>query len=263
MKKFTLTKDDQEFLEQQERSLESILASLDVARQFKLGDYLIAHVNKWNKETQKHEFVLNKNSYDEPVKYQVVYMSASNIPYVKSIDSLGRPNGALYCCVNNSDDYYFDGYDGVRLMLDPAYADALLLGVEYDPVEQLKAKAKLRKEIVKHNKEVKIPSSDINKIAEVLDNAEIGSIFWMSPNKHVQVVEKTKVTKYELNRGFNDNTIKGNCWSFNGTKIKRKGLITVTTLKVSNGRTFKASADYFYGKAVYTARPRAIKELKI
>jgi hypothetical protein len=243
-KPYKLTREEMEELKEFNDDYRKLTTAIENAKRFNLGDFLVLYTGD--------KLTIRKNSYGAPDKFKVVYISDYGMPFVKSVNKLGTPVGPLMDLMGGSmTDYAYDS--DFKFELDPDYADALLLQQPYDPAVLHKSKQEIWKQVMTHNKSIKI-SNDLATLAAFFDGVKVGDVLWNSPNSCYIVDEKVTVTKKEYNSSYKHGPLR--------TDVKGPN-ITILTLRDKNGKTIKATPDFFECKALYKERPRTYKELNI
>lgn len=247
-KKPSITPEEKSRIDDQDKSIRETLDSLERAKQFKVGDFLIlwwsGGENRWN---------LDKNSYGAPNKYQVVYVTESGIPWMKKINANGTPIGEIMSGVGDIDDGYLDNGTGARWELDPDYADSLLLQDEYNPAQLHDNRKVLWKEVTEHNKLYKVPTQEIPQIVDFFKTLKAGDIIWTSNISHLVVQDIKILAKADALKLVN--------YRFS-SRVKGP-FVLVTTIVDKKGVVKDVAADFFYRKALYRERPRTYKELNL
>jgi hypothetical protein len=116
----------------------NLTKNLSYLKDFKVGQVLVKRYLNDNK--------LATNVAGIPDKYIVVNM-ISGIPICKRLQANGKPGTGLYCPAEVD-------YERERFEEDPDCADAILLGVDYDPLEFPKKVAKARSKVMAHNNKI-------------------------------------------------------------------------------------------------------------
>ena len=248
MAKNQLTPEDRAFISEFDKQYSAVIETLERAKQFKLGDYLVLYLSDAN-----GNMGLKKNSYGAPVKYKVVFVNNYDIPFIKQVNKKGNPVGSISSCAGSRSDEYRHINDRFEFALDPDYADAILLQDEYDPANLHRSKKDIWKAVTDHNKACKIKTQDIKQVVDFFKTVNVGDTLWSSNVTHYLVQDKKILSPAD----FNKNTK----YSMH-TRIKGP-FVTVLTVRDKNGKVKDISPDFFHWKALYKERPRTYKELNI
>jgi hypothetical protein len=207
--KAKLTHEEMVFVKSNEASIRSIISVLDVAKQFKVGDFLIAY--RLDKHTGNKIKKYYTNSYGAVRKYTVVLLDGLDIPYMKEINKKGNPCGNLispirYDSYNNRfmlNDYYI-------FEIDPGFEDAILLGEDgsYKANELHVEKSDIFKEVTAHNKKYMINTNVNNKIlVSFFKTLKIGDTLWRNRNSSLTILDcshlkdENSLIKFQSSRG--------------------------------------------------------------
>jgi hypothetical protein len=248
MAKNNLTLEDHQFIGEFNKQYEAILRTLESAKQFNLGDYMVLYVSDYQGKMQ-----LQNNSYGAPIKYKVVFTDAQGVPFIKKVNKKGEPMGRLYSCVGTVNDDYRMMNQSFQFELDPDFADSILLQDGYDPSQLHKTKKDIWKAVTDHNKACKIPTQELKDVITFFQTVEIGDTLWTSNIGHYMVQDKKVLSASDFN-------LKAK-WRYR-TRIKGP-LVCVLTVRDKSGKVKDITADYFWCKALYSERPRTYKELNI
>ncbi len=249
---YKLSLNDQAQIKDWESHFGQALDSLEKAKQFSIGDYLILLEGSRLPGTS---LMPQKNSYGAPIKYKVVFINRYGVPFVKAVNKKGNPCGELYSCVGDnsvSDEERFE------FTLDPDFADALLLEDTYDPAILHRTKQEIFKEVTKHNKKVKLKTREIGDVVNLFANAKVGDTLWTSTKGHYTIQDKETVSKADFHKKVSPIS----STYYNGTRVKGPFVVILTVVD-KKGKTHRVSPDFFLDKALYSERPRSYKELKI
>lgn len=192
-----LTNDERQFIRQRERLTKDIQGAWQqiclAMDKFKVGDYVVAYwpaveIDDWNDEAEPRQLITNSHGLAK--KYQVVYIDDNHIPYMKLLNKNNVPYGELKCPIKISHHigetriiYEFD--------VDPDYTDAILLENEtnFNATQDLLNKTNLRKEIIEHNKKIKIKLNCFKDVQVFYSAVKAGDILWRSTKSSISVVE--------------------------------------------------------------------------
>lgn len=240
---------DQAVLSEFESKHGPVLSAVEKAKKFNLGDYLILRVKDF-----AGNFKIKSNSYGAPVKFVVVHINRHGIPFIKKVSKQGNPVGKMYSCIGSleGDDYCYPWQD-FEFILDPDFADSILLQDSYDPSTQHKARQEIWKAVTEHNKKHKIQTRSIAKIVNFLQTVNVGDTLWSSTRTYFVVQDKKLVPRGEVYKSVK-----------NAQTHRIKGpFILVLTIVDKKGKVKNITADFFEHKALYSQRPRSYAELKI
>jgi len=248
MAKNLLTYDDKAFIDEFDRQYNSIIETLDRAKQFKLDDYLILYISNPGGALE-----LQKNSYGAPIKYKVVHVNPSGIPFIKRVNKKGGPVGPIFSCAGSKDDTYRTIEQKFEFALDPDYADSILLQDQYDPAHLHRSKKDIWKAVTDHNKSCKVSTMFTSDIVSFFTTVNIGDMIWTSNISHYLVQDKRTMSPKDFNAGAK--------WR---DQTRMKGpFVLVLTVRDKKGKVKDICPDFFHGKALYKERPRTYKELNI
>lgn len=248
MAKHQLNSEDLGVVHQFNEAYEAILTTVERAKQFKLDDYLVLYVGDHTGHMQ-----IQTNSYGAPAKYKVVHVTDLGIAFVKRTSKKGEPVGRLYSCCGTEADEYRNMNQRFEFVLDPDFADSLLLQDEYDPAQLHRSKQEIWKAVTEHNKTCKVPTQDIKDVVGFFKNVNVGDTLWTSYNGNLLV--QNKVTKSPSD--FNKST------KYRYHTRMKGPFVTVLTVRDKRGNVKDITADAFLQKTLYTERPRTYKELNI
>lgn len=235
-----LTPEEKDFIAQNEAQLDTVLDALNVVKQFKEGDFLVAFYkqSEFSLSTRKTPV---SNSYGAPRKYQVVAVCKHGVPYMKELSKKGKPVGRLLSSIHiDGDGGYETSYD---FEVDPDYTDAIILDDQsnFDASNVLKDKSNTFKEIGQYNKTIKV-DTDAKVLPIFLATVKVGDILWRSNTTSWSVVEIGAVPRNSSNRiGYSSIFMK---------------------VMTNKGKTLDICFNDVWGKALYTNRPRTYKELQ-
>lgn len=247
MKKQILNAEDYEVIKDWDKQFVEYHEAVEKAKQFNLGDYLVLFAAFEGDPIKPYT-----NSYGAPLKFKVIFCTASGIPFIKAINKKGTPVGPIMTCLGTGANDDYSMYENFEFRLDPDYADALLLQDEYDPTQLHKSKHGAWKEITNHNKAAKVDTSTLLEIAKLFNEATVGNALWTSHHTHYSISGKRTLTRLEY-RDF--------C-RYNEISAYTKGqTITVLTVVDKKGNVKDITPDFFHYKALYKERPRTYKEL--
>ena len=246
-----LTMDDILILDEFREKFDAGLEALEKAKQYKVGDYLILYVGP-NADESEDKMKLQVNSYGAPIKYKVVHTTSYGIPFLKKVNKKGNPVGHLYSCIGHLDeDDYREPGQKFQFELDPDYADSILLQDQYDPAILHKTKHDIWKAVTEHNKASKIMTNTLTDVVNFFNVINIGDILWTSNVSHYLVQDKRTISRADIK-----------LFDVGSGRI-RGPYITILTIRDKNNQVSEVTAERFFRKALYTARPRTYKELKI
>jgi hypothetical protein len=229
-------------------------------RTFKTGDYVICYGLK--SETKELKPIVD--SYGIPKKYKVV-ASIDEVGFMQQLNHKGKNCGPIISMhdvnitsneIDEFIEYYDHTFDTIVFKLDPDYADSIILGHEYDPNFLRNEKRNIWKDITNHNKKYKVNTYDITNIINIFLGCNTGTVFWSSVNGSYTVIDKKMETFNSIKYG---SSLYKNFRSHKGPLIP-----VLVVLKNINGNssTIEISPDYFWGKTLYTQKPRSYREIK-
>lgn len=248
MAKESLTPEQLKEAKQLDKTIRSLSEIREDLKQYKLDDIYI--LENWDATNPKAVW-FEKTHMGFPVKYRVVFISDTGIPYLRKLTAAGNPTGealvppeatAIHAlrrqhstmlnitAMNNA-------LFSQRFAPDPEQLDAILLQQEFDPMAQHAEKSKLFNDINRHNKNVQVPTdyNNYQKIADFFKTRKAGDKFWTSPDKQFVVQSVIK---------------QGKQW-----------IITTTDMNQATA-TFNISS--FLHKRLYKEQPRSFaKESKV
>jgi hypothetical protein len=239
MSKPRINPEEMEEIKRNEAEVAHLLESLESARRFNLGDYLIRYMGE--------DTCPELNSYFVERRFQVVHVDKNGVCYVKEVMG-GKTSSWIMTLANLrfSIDEAHNGGDYVyRYTLDPLYEDHIIMQQEgkYDPASLQQDKSNIFKEITAHNKAHKVRTSSGLYALKFLKTVRVGDTLWFSnvTSFIVQEIKTLPKTANAMNTCFYDAV-----------------LIGVT----NKGKNLKLSVNDITHKAIYTACPRSYKELK-
>lgn len=247
MSKESLTPEQLKEAKQLDRTIKRLTDLKEDLKNYKLGDIYI--LESWDTSDPKNVWH-EKTHMGFPVKYEVVHVSDTGIPYLRKLTSAGNPTGAAFIppeaetinaikrslSINNTG-LFAHGGTVQRFVPDPEQLDSILLQQEFDPMAQHAEKSKLFNEINKHNKRVQVSTgwNNFKDIADFFKSLKPGDKFWTSPEK--QFVIQSVV------------------------KVGREYCITATDI---NQATVTFNFSHFTHRRLYRERPRSFsKESKV
>lgn len=243
--KYSLSKDDLDAIIEFSEFMADQLKLIERVKQFSVGDYVVA--------TRADTKQVLTDQYNVAYKFLVVYTNEMGAVFVKRVLSKNRLSGnvfILHQSLNSFSGYEeFEGadrhiasfmdYSSIEFILDPEYAAATLLECtdSYDPSVQQTKQSDLRREILAHNRSIKIPTKNGKDIKSFMDNLrsqKYPNVIWFSNRSYMTI---SSVTSYQ------------------GTRTKITGV-------TNKNKTI--TMDYYdiLNKALYTAQPRSLNELK-
>jgi hypothetical protein len=240
MSKDDLTSEQRAEADHIDNIIEQLSNLKDKFKDYKLGDFYIRE--KFDPLSPKTKWV-EKTHTGSPVKYKVVYITKSGIPYFRQITRTGNTTGAAIqprelntgalAMVGRSFNPINHGLVSERFVQDPDQLDAILLQEEFDPMAEHAEKSRLFNEINKHNKEAMIPTgwSNLEDIKKFFKSLTPGDKFWTSPEKQF-IIQSV-------------------------AKQGREYVITATNI---NKETKTFSFSYFQHKRLYKTQPRSYKK---
>ncbi len=205
MSKENLTADQLKEAKQLDRTIKRLADIKEDLKHYKVGDVYI--LESWDLANPK-EIWVDKTHMGFPVKYKVVFVSDTGIPYLRKLTSAGNPTGdaiippeaEIVNAIKRTSNSLKMGLFGgsaikERFSLDPEQLDSILLQQEFNPMAQHAEKSKLFNEINKHNKDVQVQTgwNSFNKIADFFKSLQPGDKFWTSPEKQFIVQSIAKV----------------------------------------------------------------------
>lgn len=208
---------------------------------FKLGEVYLEE--EWDEWDPKKVWV-NTNSMGFPIKYKVVHISKQGIPFLKQLNTNGKPTGRARLPVSDKSVWLTNIVHAVhygavkqtsRFILDPDALDSILLEHEYHPMAEQKDKLRLFNEINKHNKKVAIKTSwsaGQQHIANFFKSLKPGDKFWTSPDKGYVFHRLEKA---------------GNAYK-------------IVTVDQNNAEKIFEGFNYFMHKRLYSAQPRSFSK---
>lgn len=228
-----------------------IISVIDEVRKFKLGDYIICNqiTSSLNLKSPL------KNSYGAVMKFKIVHVDELGLPYVKAVDAKGKASGPVEALLTtNSHNLWLSaGSDDFSFELDPDYADAILLQAEdsYDPMARHNELKSMHKEVLAFNKQIKLPTSNMDEVVDTFSKLQVGMTYWTSPKKGFTVLENApcKLTKKTVR--INGSVIKypANCTIIHKIKVRH-----------SNGKVKTYEPADMKNKNIYAGIPRAYKD---
>jgi hypothetical protein len=243
MSKTRLGPDEAYEIKKNEAEISHLLKSIENAKRFNIGDYLI----RFQGEDTKAE----QNSYHTERRFEVVHVDIHGVCYIKEVT--GNKSSGFVMTLASYHDCGEEAYrtiNGIKNMeiyryeLDPLYEDHIIMQQDgkYDPSSIQGDKSKLHKEITAYNKSIKIKtntSADTLKFAKTI---KVGDTLWFS-NVTSFIVQELK----PMPRNNNNHSAQ---WE-------------PVILGVTNkGKSLKLSISGLFCKAIYTACPRSYKEMK-
>jgi hypothetical protein len=243
-----LTYEDQAFVDNFDKQFKSIIDTLEKAKQFKLDDYLVLYVSDARGVMQ-----LKNNSYGAPVKYKVVYVNSNGIPFIKQVNKKGNPIGNIFSCVGSREDTFRSMEQTFEFMLDPDFADSILLQDQYDPAHLHRSKKDIWKAVTEHNKACKVPTHQFKDVLDFVRSVNVGDTVWTSNISYFLIQDKKALSPVDFNK-----TAKSQFRT-----SSRGPFVTVLTLRDKKGKIKVVPPDFFCYKAIYRERPRTYKELNI
>lgn len=264
---YKLTPRDKHHVEEQEELVRELVTAANYIKSFNVDDYVVLHDRYLDDEDEVVEEPVT-NSYGSSIKYKVVTVSKQGMPYLRRLGPKGALIGNLIALIDlrskdpdhendrlYNTDQYIDKCNEPVFKVDSDYTDAVILSDEdaYDPTAAHRAKSETFKEITKHNKGVKIKTSDVETLFDWLLNLKVGDTFWRSQNNMFTI---TDIKQIMPNRD----------WQYDKYKptVRKRKLRTIPEIVVTDrkGKAAKLWPMDFKHKAVYTQRPRSYKEMK-
>lgn len=243
-KKNVLSTTDLIDIDQFDKVFNTWLDDIEHCKKFKIGDYLIVYSRDGDRGRTLHI-----NSYGAPVKYKVVHQNRHGIPFIKTVNAKGEPQGSIFCMVN--DHPSLEIRNRLQFELDPDYADSIILEDEYDPAVLHRDKKDIFKAVTAHNKACKIKTTSV--IADVvpfLNTVRAGDTLWTSSLSYylIQDVQTMSVGAWKAMSKNNYTRLRGD--------------IKILTIVDKKGKVQTVNADFFHCKALYNDKPRSYNELK-
>lgn len=244
-----ITFQDAKLIKNNEHAMSSITKRLEKLSKFNVGDYLIAFHTYHDGQR-----AAVTSSYGVPVKYKVLHIDANKIPYVKALNQNGQPTGDIMPLMGVNENDVWRGRNlhsrDFDFELDPGFVDSVIFEAQdnYDPTEQQRMVASLRKEIIAHNAAHKIKSNDVMDLVTVVENMAVGEIYWFSNKNGMSISAKG----WEPWR-------KG--MRYTGYRKKLKAVPYVDVI-LSNGNRERYMPHNLYRRNIYKAQPRTLNELK-
>jgi len=157
-------------------------------QQFNVGDILI---RMWRYGDSEWKPEVISSTTDAPKKYLYAFQNELGIGYIKSFKTNGQLSEVSQCItqlINNNS----------RFILDPEYADHLILGAgeEFKPTNSFKEKKKFRDKAIANTKKLLIPK-DINSITTWFNNLKVGDVFYYGYSIPDMVGSQYKVIEME------------------------------------------------------------------
>ena len=238
-----LSTEEKRIISQCETRTKEILTCIELARQYKVGDFLIGF-----KRGYDNVYKQITTGYGTFQKWVVVAQDSMGCCYVKAVDSNGKPRGHMSALLSES-----NGWDGLKFELDPEYVNAIILSQseDFDPVEKQRRNKSIRKEIIEHNKKCKVDCQD----AELLESymrkeMNVGDTFWISIKKNFVITGKEFIKLKDAPRD-----------EFSHPVFRKLNSITKITVRYSNGEVGSLYPTTLHRTNLYSAQPRTYKEL--
>lgn len=225
-----LSESDKELLLECEEEYAGLLKAFDIAKNFKLGDYIVAY---------DQDGEIKRDSYGGIIKYKVIVIDKNGLPFIKRIKSKYRYVGELLSVVSLLDDTNYSSIS--KFEIDQDYTDSVILGEEeiYDPTSTNQSNSKLHKEITQHNAQLRLKAGT-KPFKEFFSVLAPGDQIWRSSDRCWIV----------LSRGPN----------LGRDRFGNKYVISVKDSK-SQKEILLTHTDLLY-KVFYKDKPRSYKELK-
>lgn len=148
---------------------------------FNVGDTLIAlDIKNENKP------YLDNNNH-KPQKFIVQFKDEADMLYCRKINADGKLSKSIELIA---------GWDHERWMFiqDPEAADHVLLGSDdYDPFKDAKKAKKLKDQIARHNKKLRIKFADLLEVKKWMDSLSVGTKIYKKGYKDVEEYEVTQI----------------------------------------------------------------------
>lgn len=173
---------------------------------FNVGDVLIRQT-KWGTEWKTETIGVNET----PVKYVYVFENELGIGYLKQLRSGGSGFAKTLLCVTELDPARS------RLVLDPEYADHLIIGDgEFDYSADYLNKKKYRAEAIKKNNQLALDTKNFKKLYEWFSNLKVGDEYWYGWSydrmTHYRVIsitdEPVNMLTYYIKETFGEEAVK-------------------------------------------------------
>lgn len=260
-----LSKKELELVTKSTRHFDSLNKAVSRLKQFKVGDFLILHIKKYDGTLKP-----STNSYGALNKFKVVHVSEGGMPFVKRVNKDGNLNKTVMSCTGQlllDEDTILDpenyhhynewNIEPVELIfqLDPDYADALILQGAYDPGQLHRERKEAWKAITDHNKSLKVDTKSLNKVIAFFKSLKAGATFWTSSENYYCVQEITHVTKTQIKHAYRFHK---SVHAYAATKGPYIPKLVVVDKK---GNIKDMYPDSLFKKTIYSARPRSYKEL--
>ena len=245
-----LSSSDLEFIAEQEESFSEFFKLLKEVSHFKVGDYLIGSQKKefWSDDTY-YPIVDYKNNR---VKYKVMHISETGLPYVKKINNRGKPEGIIIPMISfndNNSDMMWTPYIDIKFEVDPDFIDSIILQENnFDPVAKQRMQSDLRKEILTYNKKHSLSFEDEDECLIYFKSLKSGSIVWK--NNSTYLIYDSMVTLPSLFY-----YVKG--------KLKGQPLPPLIQLKfiTKTGKILLYDISTICAMKLFSSQPRSLKEL--
>jgi hypothetical protein len=222
---------------------------------FNVGDILIKQ-SKYGYGDDS-QWQTEKTRLGAPVKYLYAFENTVGVGYLKQlkVDGSGCTNCMLVCVAN------LDPHT-TRLMLDPEYADHLLLSggeqFQYNKVHQ--EKKEFRKQAIEKNKKILIGSRNQAELIAWFHALQKGDEFYMAPSWDDLVKSKYKVSKIVDNK---ISSMPSHVRSSIEVPIDKYRTIEVAVLSHpwSQGKSFVYTVDHFFGQKITTHQPFSLEDV--
>lgn len=248
--KLVITPEDQEAINDFECYYEQEEKLFEKARQFSIDDYLILYGDLEG----SGRMTLAINAYQAPLKFKVVYVSKSGLPFIKRLNKSGNPIGNIMSCTNSlENDDHTTHYDNFEFALDPDYVDSILLANKYDPTQIHRLRKETWKSVTDHNKASKVKTNTIKDVIDFFNTVTVGDTIWTSNKNYYSIQSKRTVNTTAHNQVVKRKN------RFNA----HQSVFTLLTVKDKKGAIKDITPNFFHQKVLYKERPRTYKELNI
>lgn len=144
---------------------------------FSVGDVLIREekCSTWNGNDTKFEWRVRTAECDLPYKYVYVFENELGVGYIRRLSVNGRKFVERPICVTEFDP------DQTRFILDPDYADHMLLAGENDEFDAKTRYAEIKKkreQIHRKNKKIAVSLPDEAATIKWIKTLKVGDKFW-------------------------------------------------------------------------------------
>lgn len=214
------------------------------AVKFNIGDVLVRQVARWEYSPHGNvaKWATDKVSSvsNAPKKFVYVFENEFGIGYIKQLRANGQGFTSYMVCTANID------FDHTRFVLDPDYADHLLLAGQDDKFayqERFKQDKAAREEIYKYNKSLINRTDNVQEVHAIFDRLMPGDSIWIGRNMYTAADSKCTVIQVKSETNYRG---------------------TIRTLYVSNhnGQRLAFSEERLQNYVVFTTPPRPFEKNK-